>query len=86
MYACGRHFHIGRNNNFKLKPQPSKKSPTTGQLHRKLKAIDKRLLAELKHRLYVAGQRIEADARAEKAKAQRDYQNALVAIGIKEAE
>lgn len=54
---------------------PVKKIPSTGELKRKLKAIDKRLTAELKHRAYVLGQIIEADAR-------RDYETTLAAIGI----
>jgi hypothetical protein len=61
---------------------PIKKIPSRGQLKRKAKYWDEKLLKDLKHRLYVQGQKIDADARAEKAKAQRDYENALVAIGI----
>jgi hypothetical protein len=65
-------------------PPPAKNIPSTGQLKRKAKYWDEKLLKDLKHRLYVQGQKIDADARAEKAKAQRDYENALAAIGIKE--
>jgi hypothetical protein len=86
-------FHLGRSNVRRISetevqtvkkpatakheaPPPAKKVPSSGELKRKLKAIDKRLTAELKHRAYVLGQMIQADA-------QRDYEAALVAIGIK---
>jgi hypothetical protein len=61
-------------------PPPAKKIPSRGELKRKAKYWDEKMLKDLKHRLYVQGQKIDADARAEKAKAQRDYENAVVAI------
>jgi hypothetical protein len=74
VYACGSHFHIGRANSYaKLKPLEPRKIPSHGQLMKRLKRIDERLLNELKHRAYVLGQIIEADAR-------RDYEAALAAI------
>lgn len=80
VYSCGHHFHVGRNNNMKFKSLPAKKIPSYGELLRRKKRIDERLLNELKHKAYVQGQIIDADARAEKAKAQRDYEAAVVAI------
>lgn len=82
VYVCGHHFHIGRNNSMKFKPVQPKRIPSRGELKRKAKYWDEKLLKDLKHRLYVAGQKIEADARAEKAKLMRDYENALAAVGI----
>jgi hypothetical protein len=84
VYPCGLHFHVGRNNTLKIKPLPAEKTPSTGELRRRLKRIDEKLVKDLRHRLYVAGQKIEADALAEKAKQQSEYESALAAIGIKE--
>ena len=81
-------FHIGRSHKqgarqihaetrqktSTQKPQPKpKKIPSAGALKRRLKNIDKRIEGELRHRAYVLGKLIAADAA-------REYKAALQSI------
>lgn len=78
-FTCGG-FHIGRDSTQRLQKmaeitnsKPAKKIPTLGQLKRRLRRIDEKLLKEQRHRAYVWGQIIERDR-------QRDYEEALACI------
>jgi|SRR5579859_1044486 len=80
VYRCGNHFHIGRDCTQRIEKMaalahvaPVNKIPSYGQLMRRLRHIDERLLKEQRHRAYVLGQIIAADAR-------RDYEAAYAAI------
>jgi hypothetical protein len=80
VYACGNHFHIGRDCTQRIQKmseithtKTAKKIPSQGQLLRRLRNIEDRLLKEQRHRAYVLGQLIAADAR-------KDYEAAHVAI------
>ncbi|MGA8429493.1 MAG: hypothetical protein WB729_06705 [Candidatus Sulfotelmatobacter sp.] len=76
MFACGKHWHIGRSNSYAvLKPLPPAKIPSRGQLLRLLRKIDDQLLKELKHRAHIQKKIIEADER-------REYEFACAAVGI----
>jgi hypothetical protein len=81
-YQCWkcRMWHLGRDNSERLQKlheitnsQPVKKIPSAGDLKRRLKRIDKRLDGELRHRAYLLGKIIEADAI-------REYQHALASV------
>jgi hypothetical protein len=65
-------WHLGRSSRYQTKLEKAD-IPTTGELRRRLKRIDKRLDGELRHRAYLLGKIIEADAI-------REYQHALASV------
>ncbi|HYM76132.1 MAG TPA: hypothetical protein VE377_09165 [Candidatus Dormibacteraeota bacterium] len=84
VYACGNHFHIGRDCTQHIQKMAeivhttsAKKIPSYGELMRKLKRIEAKIDGAQKHRAFVLGQIIESDRR-------REYQEALAAIGYPE--
>jgi hypothetical protein len=83
VYACGNHFHIGRSDSYlpKKPATPMKKIPSLGQLRRKLQRIDQKMDGERRHRAFVWGQVIQAQALAEEAADIRRREEALRFIG-----
>jgi hypothetical protein len=88
-YRCWkcRMWHLGRDNSERLQKlheigntQPVKRIPSTGDLKRRLKKQTAIIDGGLKHRAYLLGQLIQAQAADEAARQQAQYEAALAAI------
>jgi hypothetical protein len=75
-YRCDEHvcWHVGRSNRYGVKLQRPPRVPSTGELKRKLRRIEERMDRDRRQRAFLLGRIIERDR-------QREYQNALAAIG-----
>lgn len=77
VFQCGNHFHIGRSRSFGnriVKPQPAPKSPSFGELRRKLARMEREWTRhddrQRRQRAAAIARLVEADKQVEESKAE----------------